>query len=123
MEDYEKIRELAEKGITISLRLGDRVREAYARINLGSVELLHRGDARAALAHHGTALAIGQGEDNHTLQAYAQFGLAKDHDALDEREEARACLDRAEALFHSLGNVQDGVDVRRFRKERRYDQA
>jgi DNA-binding SARP family transcriptional activator/tRNA A-37 threonylcarbamoyl transferase component Bud32 len=119
-DDHQKVRQLALEGIEMSVKAGDRLREAHLRNNLGTAALLSAGDAQTALAQHQKVAQLAREEDDHFLQAVACLSLARDYDALDDREKAREHLDRADLLFRRLGNIEREVEVRRFRKQYGY---
>lgn len=119
-EDYETVKALAREGVEMSIAAGDRLGEAYFRMNLGTAMLLSTGAAQSALSHHRRMSELAQEENDHALQALAHLSLARDYDALEDRESARENLDRADAMFRSLGNIEREVEVRRFRERYGY---
>jgi serine/threonine protein kinase/DNA-binding SARP family transcriptional activator/tetratricopeptide (TPR) repeat protein len=119
-DDHQKARQLALEGIEMSVKAGDRLREAHLRNNLGTAALLSAGDAQTALAQHQKVSQLAREEDDHFLQAVACLSLARDYDALDNREKAREHLERADLLFRRLGNIEREVEVRRFREQYGY---
>lgn len=120
-KDYKAVRDLATKGIDISVRLGDRIREGYFRMNLGSAEF--ELGARKALEYYQEAHEIAQEEDDHCLMAETLYTLGINCHTMGNWEQARKYLDRARKLFDQLGYLGYEQEIADFMKQFGYNRS
>ena len=109
------MRDLAIRGIEVSVQYADRVREGYFKINLGSAEL--GLGIRKALACHQDARAIAQELSDNMLMAHTLNALGHDYHTLEQRSEARDHLLQGYRLSAELGNTQSAGETAAFMEQ------
>ncbi|MDI1464105.1 tetratricopeptide repeat protein [Catellatospora sp. KI3] len=108
--DYDRVRELAERGVALSRQSGNRASEAYFLNNLGTAHF-HLG-VEASLGYHRMAMDIGTELDNQRVLALTHYSVGIDHHALEDFDEARAHLTEARRLHERLGETGASADLR-----------
>ncbi len=111
-KDFAAVRDLAVRGIEVSVQYGDRVREGYFRINLGSAEL--ELGVRKALICHQEARAIAHELSDNVLMAHTLNALGHDYHALEQAGEAREHFLQGYRLSTELGNTQSAGETAAF---------
>jgi tetratricopeptide (TPR) repeat protein len=109
-QDFELVRQITNKGIELSRRIGQPASEATFLNNLGSAE--YEIGVRASLQRHQEARAIAARIRDDDLLALANWTLGIDHHALEQFDEARAHLSESLRLYEALGHVKDARKVK-----------
>jgi len=109
--DYVLARDLAERGVELSRRLGHRPTEGVLLNNLGTAHF-HIG-IDLALKFHREAMAIGETDENEHMLALTHHTVGIDHLALEEFEDAVSHLREALRLYERLGESNRIAKVRR----------
>ncbi len=111
-QDFQTARDQALRGIEISRRIGDHLREGYFMINLGSAE--YDQGVRNSLSNHLGAFAIAQELHDTALLAHTQYVLGVDYHAMEEAEQAKSHLSEALRLYGELGFKERENAIRTF---------
>jgi len=99
----EEAHTLAERAFTLPCKHKERGHEAYALRLLGEIAV-HRDPPDAALAevHYQQALALADELGMRPLQAHCHLGLGRLYVKIEQREQARAELSTAIALYRAM---------------------
>jgi tetratricopeptide (TPR) repeat protein len=108
--DYEAVRELTERGVTLSRRLGERTLEATFLNNLGTAHF--EIGVEAARGFHEQAMAIAQVMNDEHVLALTHRCIGADYHAQERFDDARRHLAEALRLYGRLGQTQREDKVR-----------
>jgi len=99
----EEAHALAERALSLAREHQERGSQAYGLRLLGKIAV-HRNppDAAQAEAHHQQALALADELGMRPLQAHCHLGLGRLYAKVEQREQARAELSTAIALYRSM---------------------
>jgi tetratricopeptide (TPR) repeat protein len=99
----EEAHTLAERALTHTRTYKERGNEAYALRLLGAISAHSDSpDATLAEAHYQQALALADELGMRPLQAHCRLGLGRLYAKLEQREQARAELSTAIALYRTM---------------------
>lgn len=108
--DYARVRDIAEHGVELSRRLGERAIEATFLNNLGTAHF--EIGVEAGLRHHQQAMAIAKESNDEHILALTKHCVGIDYHAMERYDDARAHLDEALRLYERLGQTQRMAKVR-----------
>lgn len=107
--DFARVRELTERGIQLSRRLGDRAAEAIFLNNLGSANF--ELGVETALRYHREAMAIAVDTNNEHILAITNRCVGADYHAQENFEQAQRHFAEALRLYGRLGQSQREAKV------------
>ncbi len=111
-KDYKTVRDLAARGIELSLAYGRTNEIGYYRLNLGSAEF--DLGLQAALHHHQAAYADALASNDEGLLASAHKVLGRDYLALEDIAKAAEHFACALALFEKTGQADQERELCQF---------
>ena len=99
----EEAQILAERTMALTCERQQRNYQAYALRLLGEIAARHDPpDATLAEVHYQQALSLADELEMRPLQAHCHLGLGKLYAKIDQREQARAELSAAIALYRAM---------------------